>query len=121
MLKGLRNYVSDFFEAIFYEGPVGMTPEQENYQHLIEEREQMIHTTVKGILYEVEKVCRQENSVEITGYGFNQVSPILYEDSWYEIVVNRLQDLGYRCRMNFDYSNGKLQSSLTVSWWGLDK
>lgn len=121
MFKIVSKYVSDFFQAIFYEGPIGMTPEQENYQKLVDEREAMVHNTTNAILVEVEKVCRQQNSVEITDHGFNQVSPILFEDSWYELVVNRLQALGYRCRMNFDYDNGKLQSSLTVSWWGLDK
>lgn len=120
MIRKAFQYMSDFFGAIFYaEEP--MTPEQEEYDRLMQEREQRVHNTVKDILTDVERVCRQEDSIVITKYGFGNVSPVLYEDSMYEKIVERLQALGYRCSMNFDYNEGKLYSSLKVSWWGLDK
>lgn len=120
MITKMFKSLSQFFGAIFYaEEP--MTPEQEEYNRLMQEREQMVHNTVKKILEDIERVCRQDNSITVTQHGFDQVSPVLYEDSLHEKIVLRLQALGYRCRMNFDYENGKLYSSLTISWWGLDK
>lgn len=116
MIGKFFNYTSEFFNAVFGKESDAMTPEQETYNRIVAERQAMIESTTNNILKDIERVCRTQDEVTITQYGFDNVSSILYEDSMYEKIVNCLESLGYRCTMSFDYTGGKLSSSLKVAW-----
>jgi hypothetical protein len=117
----MSNFITRAFQSLFYVDTFYVERgcmQVSKARHELDSNkvDQKVSLAYDGIQNQIESVCRKQDTLTVTGLGFEETSSLLFEGSWQEKVVKLLEKDGFSCTMTFSYKSGFKQNTLKISW-----